>query len=151
MPCSGELSFVFRSKSKLSGGPGSSLPMPSLCYPLLRAHAGGDSPTTTGHDRMLAAAAGPSLIINQGENPRLPPNPSSSPRGKQVRGGNIQRPPADRGAEIRHRIERPAVRFGRALEERPIPRRIEQSNQGIRRELGDLGLEGEEGEAKEPT
>ena len=30
MPCSGELSFVFRSKSKLSGGPGSSLPTPSL-------------------------------------------------------------------------------------------------------------------------
>ena len=42
--------LVFRSKSNISGGPGSSLPMPSLCYPLLRAHAGGDSPTTTGHD-----------------------------------------------------------------------------------------------------
>jgi len=101
---------------------------------------------------MLAAAAGPSLIINQGENPGLPPNPSSSPRGKQVR-GEISSVPRQigGGAEIRHRIERPAVRFGRALEERPIPRRIEQSNRGIRRELGDLGLEGEEGEAKEPT
>ena len=43
--------LVFRSKSNVSGVRVPPSPRHlSLCYPLLRAHAGGDSPTTTGHD-----------------------------------------------------------------------------------------------------
>ena len=96
---------------------------------------------------MLAAAAGPSLIINQGENPGLPPNPSSSPRGKQVR-GEISSVPRQIGGQ-KSGTESSDRRYDSVGRSRSG--RIKQSNRGIGRELGDLGLEGEEGEAKEPT
>jgi len=97
---------------------------------------------------MLGSGTQPQHLISspsrtQPHQPKRKKKPTTAPKSLlSTRYASQEGVPAARGAEIRHRIEQPAARFGRALEERPIPRRIEQSNRGIGRGSGDLGLEG---------